>query len=184
MLYTLPEAIQKLLWNGEIFPRQRHRIDVYHKGPKQYIVWGKNCFPKNDNAAHACIISSRQPDDIKCPNWCIHGSYPVDGCSRDWSSTGGKIQVETALKIISELTLVCNKDLPSPLHKTGFKGIKSMKLGKSITMDLKNMKLSTDEVNNVWCDKVTGTTHLLGSSHSDPPVLPAEKWAIYSNYPE
>jgi hypothetical protein len=42
-------------------------------------------------------------------------------------------------------------------------------------MDLKSMKLSRDETYNLCRDKAASSTCLLEPSHSDTPVLPAER---------
>jgi len=49
--------------------------------------------------------------------------------------------------------------------------------------DLRAMKLPTDATYNIWCDRIAGET--CSSTYSDPTpsVLPAEKWAVYTDYP-
>jgi len=49
--------------------------------------------------------------------------------------------------------------------------------------DLRDLNLSRDATYNSWCDKIAMDTRQ--STYSDPPpeVLPAERWAVYVNYP-
>jgi hypothetical protein len=48
--------------------------------------------------------------------------------------------------------------------------------------DLKNLNLPTDATYNIWCDRIAEQTRTGVFSDAAPPVLPAEKWALYSVY--
>lgn len=50
--------------------------------------------------------------------------------------------------------------------------------------DLQQQKLSNDEIYNVWCDRAADIAWEQGlTSHFDPAVSPAEKWALFSIHP-
>jgi hypothetical protein len=50
--------------------------------------------------------------------------------------------------------------------------------------DLHQQKLSNNEIYNVWCDRAAGIAWEQGlTSHFDPAVSPAEKWALFSIHP-
>lgn len=50
--------------------------------------------------------------------------------------------------------------------------------------DLKQQKLSNDEIHNVWCDRAAGIAWEQGlTSHFDPDVTLDEQWALYSIHP-
>ncbi len=48
--------------------------------------------------------------------------------------------------------------------------------------DLKNLNLPTDATYNIWCDRIAEQTRTGVFSDAAPPVLPAEKRALYSVY--
>jgi hypothetical protein len=50
--------------------------------------------------------------------------------------------------------------------------------------DLAKLKLSPAATLNVYCDRKASEAHQQSLSLSNGDVLPAEKWALFSNYPE
>jgi hypothetical protein len=50
--------------------------------------------------------------------------------------------------------------------------------------DLQDQGLSSEEIYNVWMDRIATQMRLKGGpSYSDPDVTLAEKWAVYTIYP-
>jgi len=49
--------------------------------------------------------------------------------------------------------------------------------------DLRDLNLSRDATYNSWCDKIAMDTRQSTYSDPSPKVLPAERWAVYVNYP-
>ncbi len=86
MFHTLPKSIQRNFGMVKFPPDNSIALLSIIQNESNTMYGASDASLKNGNAAHAWIISSGHPDDIKTPTQSIHGSSPVDGHSRDLSS--------------------------------------------------------------------------------------------------
>jgi hypothetical protein len=100
---NLPEALQRLCGKVSLPPDGGKKLLEYLRETNTPLHGASDTSLKEDQCAHAWILTTGEQDHIEDPLMSISGMGPVDGYTSDLSSYRGELQGQTALVIMSNV---------------------------------------------------------------------------------
>jgi hypothetical protein len=147
-----------------------------------------------ENGTHAWIITTGEPEHLSDPFMKLEGHGPVDGDILTFLMDNQGVQKSCHNPKINRIGHYrkANIDLQMELVKQTselnikhewVRGHQDKDLNWNNIDELRDLDLTPAATLNIYCDRIASEAQKSMSSHPTGEILPAEKWALFSTYP-